>query len=268
MKVMQSFIEGKAGNPDTCEDGLVIKEHFIAVVDGVTAKSEHLWDGSKSGCYARKLLCSYMEENPVEDMGDLELLEHLNSLLHEAAEGKGALRIQDYPRAAIIFYQEKTGTICSYGDCQCLINGKKYDHGKLIDDMNACVRGFYLEYALMHGSTLEELKEHDVGRDAIKQNLLMQFSFENQDGRFGYPVLNGMGINPSLVVRHHVCDGDMVVLASDGYPELSDTLEDSEQRLKKIIQDDPLCFRRYPSTKGIKPGSQSFDDRTYCSFKA
>lgn len=194
MEIIESFIKGKSGNPDICEDGLVIKESFIAVVDGVTAKSDYLWNGSKSGCYARKLLGSYMEQNPVEDMNDEEVLINLDHVLHHAAEGKENLKIQDYPRAAVIYYQEKTGTICSYGDCQCLINNRLYTHSKRLDDMNAAVRAFYLEYALMHGSTLNELKENDIGRKAIKKNLLMQFSFENRDGSFGYPVLNGMDI--------------------------------------------------------------------------
>ena len=266
MKLIESFIKGKSGNPDLCEDGLVIKENFIAVVDGVTAKSECLWKGDKSGCYARKILCSYMEQNPVEEMNDEEVLRNLDHVLYLASKGKDNLKIQDYPRAAVIFYQEKDRTICSYGDCQCLINNRLYTHSKRIDDMNAEIRAFYLEYALKQGSTIAELKENDVGRKAILKNFLMQFSFENQDGQFGYPVLNGMGINPSLAVRHHVNTDDMVILASDGYPVLSNTLKDSEQMLEEIIQEDPMCFRRYLSTKGLKQGNQSFDDRTYCRF--
>lgn len=267
MKVIESFIEGKTGNPDLCEDGLVIKNHFAAVIDGVTAKSDSLWNGKKSGCYAKNLICSYLEQNPVENMEDEEILRNLNQVLQHAVEGKEGLKIQDYPRASIIFYQERTRTLCSYGDCQCLINGSLHTHKKRIDDMNASIRAFYLDYALMHGSTINNLKQKDTGREAIKKNLLMQFSFENKNSLFGYPVLNGTGINSSLIVRYSVAAGDVIVLASDGYPELSNTLEDSERKLAEILEEDPMCFKRYLSTKGLEPGNQSFDDRTYLRFK-
>ena len=58
-----------------------------------------------------------------------------------------------------------------------------------------------------------------------------------------------------------------VVLASDGYPFLKETLKESEEELLKVLKEDPLCCTLNPSTKGIVKGNRSFDDRTYLRFK-
>jgi hypothetical protein len=33
-----------------------------------------------------------------------------------------------------------------------------------------------------------------------------------------------------------------------------------------VLRDNPLCDEGYISTKGLKPGNASFDDRTYLKF--
>lgn len=106
-----------------------------------------------------------------------------------------------------------------------------------------------------------------MGREYIQEALLRQFHFENKDGHFGYPVLNGDSINASLVVKHAVKEGDIVILASDGYPQLCSTLKESERVLEEVLEKDPLCCQIYLSTKGIALGNISFDDRCYCRFR-
>ena len=56
---------------------------------------------------------------------------------------------------------------------------------------------------------------------------------------------------------------ETVVLASDGYPYLKDTLIASEQALQELLQDDPMLFRKYKTTKSIQQDNLSFDDRAY-----
>ncbi len=57
-----------------------------------------------------------------------------------------------------------------------------------------------------------------------------------------------------------------IVLATDGYPVLKRTLEDSESALRDVLAQDPLMCRLYKSTKGILQGNVSFDDRAYVKF--
>ena len=77
-----------------------------------------------------------------------------------------------------------------------------------------------------------------------------------------------------------------IVLASDGYPlahcaatssqgiwgetanaYLPTTLIEAERVLAVALKDDPYCCLTNVSTKGIRPGQRSFDDRTYMRFR-
>ena len=265
MKIIETFLCGKENNPQTCEDGLVLRPHLVAVFDGVTAKGTRLWEGKTSGCYAKCVLEEYLQ-GEVEKQDAVELLQNLDHILREAVMRTGEkLKCEEYPRAAIILYNDFYKEIWAYGDCQCRINGEVYTHSKKIDELNADLRAYYLEYQLMQADAgMEMLAQNDVGRQAIQQNLLMQFAFENKPGSFGYLVLNGMGIEESMIRRYPVQPGDTVALASDGYPVLGADLQECEARLAQLMREDPLCFRAYRSTKGRKDGNVSFDDRAYC----
>ena len=102
------------------------------------------------------------------------------------------------------------------------------------------------------------------GQAEVEENLKLQMAFENKNIPFGYPVLNGQGIAPSMIKVYPVKSGDEILLASDGYPVLGGTLAESEKELQRILKEDPLCFRVYRSTKGKKSCNISFDDRAYC----
>lgn len=266
MKITERFLCGKEDNPDTCEDGLVIGKRLIAVIDGVSSKGTRLWDGKTSGCYAKDVLAAYLQQD-IANQSAVELLANLDRVLHEKLHGlAGTLSAEEYPRAAIIIYNDVYKEIWSYGDCQCRINEAVYTHTKKIDELNADLRAFCLEYQIAQGVSEKELEQNDIGRKNIQKNLMMQFSFENKLGYFGYPVLNGMGIEASMLKCYSVKNGDAVVLASDGYPVLKSSLHASEAELNYIIQNDPLCFQLCRSTKGISAGNVSFDDRCFCKF--
>lgn len=266
MKILEHYICGKNGKNDICEDALILSNHIIAVIDGVTSKGTHLWKGSTSGYYAKLILSEYLRKN-IEKQNATELLENLNSVLYKAIQNENeCLSFEEFPRASIIIYNDLYKEIWSYGDCSCIINNNVYIHRKNIDQLNAELRAFYLEYLLSQGMNIGELLENDLGRKKIYPNLIMQFAFENKTGYFGYPVINGTKIEKAMIKRYSVTEGDTVILASDGYPVLKPSLSQSEKALNHIIKNDPLCFRLYRSTKGILPGNLSFDDRTFCKF--
>lgn len=267
MQIWENFICGKENNPATCEDGIFIGKSIVSVIDGVTAKGNKLWNGHKSGYYAKELLLEYMRQEEIEQQDVVTLLLNLDEVLHQYAVARNPdLPSEEYPRASIVIYNDCYKEIWSYGDCQCSINGTIHNHVKKIDEQNAALRAYYLEEHLKKGKTLEELVQNDPGRAAIQEKLLAQFAYENKPGALGYPVLNGMGIEPSMLRRYKVHEGDEIILASDGYPELGKDLAESEEKLKHILREDPMCFRLYKCTKGVKEGNVSFDDRAFCRF--
>lgn len=264
MRIIEYFIQGKENNPSTCEDGLFIGKDIVAIIDGVTAKGKQLLDNKKSGCYAKDIILEFLARD-VSKYTATELLERLDRLLRKKISDNPIQLVPlDYPRASLIVYNDFYQEIWSYGDCQCRINDHVYTHAKKIDQLNSALRSFYIEHAFIEGKTIHELKKNDPGRKQIQKNLLMQFDFENRENYFGYPVLNGQGICKSMINKYSVRKGDEIILASDGYPILKRTLQESEQILADILDQDPMCYKIYRTTKGIQNGNISFDDRSFC----
>jgi glycerophosphoryl diester phosphodiesterase len=58
-----------------------------------------------------------------------------------------------------------------------------------------------------------------------------------------------------------------IVLATDGYPFLCKTLAESEDRLNRQREEDPLNIGEFQATKAFHPDNKSFDDRTYIRFQ-
>lgn len=268
-EVIEQGIRSKASDFSKCEDGIYISDAFAAVIDGVTSKGELLWNGRTSGALAKDVLLECLKTLR-KDITAGEAVQILNGALYEAEkerEDEEEVRREERLMAAVIIYSDFYGQIWSFGDCQCLINGELFSHSKRIDTMLAEVRSLYNRGRLEAGRTLEELREHDAGREYILPLLKLQLQYANTEDYYGYDILDGYQIHPERVVIHQLKEGDMVVLASDGYPKLRETLEASEAELERLIREDPLCIFENRGTKGIVAGNNSFDDRSYLRFR-
>lgn len=266
MKIIERFIKGKRQDDALCEDGLFVSDNYICVIDGVTSKGKQKWNGIlTSGGFAKNVILSALETMP-KDAEKTEFFNTLDSALAKAYAGQVQNDcITEYLRACIIVYSVSRGKIWSLGDCACIINGQKYETPKEIDTLLSRLRAFVIESAKKDGT---DVTDNDVGRTAIVPFLNEQLKFEN-DGEsfFGYGVLNGHGVNIDFVKEYSVNAGDTVVLASDGYPDLCNTLEESEKRLAILLKEDPMCTGKNLGTKGIDGNNCSFDDRTYIKFE-
>ena len=267
MKIAEWVVQGKQSDPLLCEDALVLRPQFAAVIDGVTSKGGRLWQGRSSGRYASECLARALNSEEAAGMNSVQLFAYLDRCLRESWMGE-TLETQELPRASVIVYNERFRQVWSYGDCQCLINDVLHSHSKPVDHLAADLRAFVLEYERLQGKTEEALFAEDPGRAAIGPLLRMQLAFENHPGPWGYPVLNGQGICPEMIAVYPVQPGDEVILTSDGYPMLMNTLEKSEQALARLLQEDPHCCRTNRSTKGKAAAAVSYDDRCYCRVLA
>ncbi len=262
MEILEQFIKGKKNNQALCEDMLFINEYFVAVVDGVTAKSERLFDGKSPGKAAAEAVCDVLKGLPYDvDVSEATALftESIAALYDGESDGSAA--------AGVIVFSRIKNEIWSIGDCQCIINGRFFSHEKAVDRVLSNMRALVLEAELKNGTTVEELLQKDAGREFILPMLKQQHIFANTDGEFSYGVLNGLPVPDEKKIIYKVCKGDEIVLASDGYPKLFETLSKSEEYLAKELEENPLCIGDYCSTKGIQEGCDSFDDRTYIRFK-
>lgn len=268
MQIIERFLMGKRSDQDLCEDGIFANENFIAVVDGVTSKGKQKWQGKlSSGGYAKEVILRELAAMPRDIDRDGFFIRLDNALLSAYEKDIVTDDLTEYLRACMIVYSAHYNELWSVGDCQFLINGVGTETGKGIDSLMSDLRAFVIEEYLINGGREEDLYTNDVGRTAITPFLNVQLSFENRtESDFGYAVLNGHGVKLSAVRTYPVSNGDTVVLASDGYPVLCDTLEKSESELKRAVTEDPLCYKEFRGTKGIQAGNSSFDDRSYIKF--
>ena len=60
MQIQHTFIQGKYDQPALCEDALFTNDHFIAVIDGVTSKSNFTHEGMKTGKIASNIIQDFL----------------------------------------------------------------------------------------------------------------------------------------------------------------------------------------------------------------
>lgn len=271
----QSIIPKHMGS-NLCEDGLFVNENFIAVIDGVTSKGTLTWpenpgisSGSMtSGCYAKEVLLNALSAMP-SGIDGAAAMDYLNEALARACRTRRSI-LEEKPeerlQAVLILYSIRRREVWAFGDCQCLIGGIHHQQVKTIDNLLSQVRSLYIQAELLSGRTEASLSDHDTGREYIIPLLRRQLLFANEDSAYGYDVLNGFPIHSNRVIILPVPPHSQLVLASDGYPVLKETLAESEAVLRELIQKDPLCYRENKGTKGLVKGNDSFDDRTYIRF--
>ena len=163
MKIAEWVVQGKQSDPLLCEDALVLRPQFAAVIDGVTSKGGRLWQGRSSGRYASECLARALNSEEAAGMNSVQLFAYLDRCLRESWMGE-TLETQELPRASVIVYNERFRQVWSYGDCQCLINDVLHSHSKPVDHLAADLRAFVLEYERLQGKTEEArlLKTRDV----------------------------------------------------------------------------------------------------------
>lgn len=268
VRIIESMCKSKTQDETACEDGLVIGEHFIAVIDGVTCSGVPKIEGKTSGTFAKDILKEAITQLPPESEAK-EAIRLLNQYLKNAIENQPAwktLPSWSWPQAAVIIYSIKRREIWSFGDCQCVVNGQVHQQEKEIDIILSKVRTLINEMAIKEGTSIESLTEKDVGREYILPLIYKQRIFANAEGRFAYDVLNGGVIHPERALIIEVPQKAEVILASDGYKILKNNLKETEELLAKMLREDLLCMYDLQGTKGVMNNQQSFDDRTFVRF--
>ena len=271
--IEESFLKGKQ-SPRTNEDGIIVTPYFAAVIDGATAKSAFTYDGKKTGRLAMELALEAIREFP-KDIDATEALRRITEKIYQFYVEHNLLdELKTEPgkrfTANGVIYSYARNEVWQVGDCQCIIGNLYSSNEKEIDAIMANARAAFNEVALLNGATMEGLEAHDLGRDFIypflqKQALLQNCPIEGQ--RFAFPVFDGFPIQMEQVNVFPVGNADEIILSSDGYPHLYSTLHESECYLADLLEKDPLCMRLYKSTKGVKKGNRSFDDRAYLKIK-
>lgn len=288
MKIIESSIIGKK-SPEACEDGMVVTDDFIAVIDGSTSKTpKHLNPDMKNGRYAMMLISEYIWEELKADASVDDFCQGVTAYIYNKVYEKLGVeeRLKEQPEerltASAILYSRTRNEVWMVGDCQAIIDGKLYENGKPYEQEIARKRVELIEQGLSPAEARKQIEP-----------LLIKAMLSGQNQTYtvidGFPIyregVKVVSVSVSSSVQDSVPASDSVpcsdsasasdtipsssseiVLASDGYPFLKPTLAASEAALAEQIANDPQNIRSFIATKGIVEGSKSFDDRTYIRF--
>ena len=294
MDIIESSIIGKK-SPEACEDGMVVTDDFIAVIDGSTSKTpKHLNPDMKNGRYAMMLISEYIREELKADASVDDFCQGVTAYIYNKVYEKLGVeeRLKEHPEerltASAILYSRTRNEVWMVGDCQAIIDGKLYENGKPYEEKIARKRVELIEQGLSPAEARKQIEP-----------LLIEAMLSGQNQT--YPVIDGfpvyregvkvVSLSDSSSVQDSVSSSDScsgqdpvscsgsasasdtipsssseIVLASDGYPFLKPTLAASEAALAEQIANDPQNIHSFIATKGIVEGNKSFDDRTYIRF--
>ena len=280
MDIIESSIIGKK-SPEACEDGMVVTDDFIAVIDGSTSKTpKHLNPDMKNGRYAMMLISEYIREELKADASVDDFCQGVTAYIYNKVYEKLGVeeRLQEHPEerltASAILYSRTRNEVWMVGDCQAIIDGKLYENGKPYEQ----------EIARKRVELIEQGLSPAVARKQIEP-LLIKAMLSGQNQTYtvidGFPIyregvkvvaLKTKPVSSSIETYFQeqtkpVSSPNEVVLASDGYPFLKPTLAASEAALVHLIAHDPQCIHDFIATKGLVAGNKSFDDRTYIRFR-
>lgn len=274
MKVIEKFILGKNKDQTKCEDIIFINDYFAAIIDGATAKGDHTFNGNSTGKQAALLIEEAMNLLPKKSSKE-ETAKFITKHIYNFYNKENYLsKIEEDAKnkctASVIIYSHFRSEIWMFGDCHCLIDGVHHESNKLIDFICHSTRSIIVGALLKKGHKIEELLKNDLSRTSIEPILTQQQNYQNiplSESIYGYVCFDGFEI-PTKDVKTIKVDKSVkeIVLSSDGYPKLFKTLSLTENYLKKLKKEDPLCYKIHPSTKGFNFGLNSFDDRSYLSF--
>ncbi len=279
MKIIESSIIGKKSQ-EACEDGMVVTDDFIAVIDGSTSKTpKHLNPDMKNGRYAMMLISEYIREELKADASVDDFCQGVTAYIyHKVYEKLGVEeRLKEHPEerltASAILYSRTRNEVWMVGDCQAIIDGKLYENGKPYEQEIARKRVELIEQGLSPAEARKQIEP-----------LLIEAMLSGQNQTYtvidGFPIyqegvkvvaLKMKSASSSIEVYFQeqtkpISSPNEVVLASDGYPFLKPTLAASEAALAEQIANDPQNIHSFIATKGIVEGNKSFDDRTYIRF--
>ncbi len=238
------------------------------MIDGSTSKTPtRISRWRTNGRYCMKLVSHYIRHAPKDiDARSfcLGVTEYVRSKYSKSQLERAAVHPEERLTASCAVFSRLQRQVWLIGDCQCLIDDRFIDNPKPSESRIAEERANAAMQLMDEGMTERQLLTNDTSREAILPSLVSSMKGQNVD----YAVIDGFSI-PMGKVRIETLDFRpwTIVLATDGFPFLLPTLDESEAALARQLATDPLNIGAFKATKGCMEGNNSFDDRAYVRFK-
>ena len=243
------------------EDRIILSDNHFGILDGSRGP-----DISSPDVITAILNASvdYLQSMPPH----IDLPTVLEDLSGITAQYKAEAGFSDYRRSGgfvFCLYSNHFNEIWRVGDCKFRNGGMENSLFWQTEKTCAEARSLILHSMLDAGMTREDVMA-DPGYDHVIDTLLhYESSFlnrENNPRSFG--AIIGLEVPQTYIERYPAQPG-LLVVTSDGYPGLWDSLEETETVLSRLLERDPLCIEDNLQCKGLGPGRVSFDDRAYIS---
>ena len=252
MTQVQTFSKGKLENKN--EDFFDYDQKSFIVADGATDKSGRKYGGKTGGELISRIVVNQCLKT---SLNRIELVNHLNCKVKKLYKKLNILKKIKNPKyrfscSFICARLIKNKIIITYlGDSGFRINGSKvYQKEIQIDINNSKERSKYIR-------ATNDIKG---SRNHIMPLLLKQSKYQNNPQKtLGYGIIDGTK-TPSKFVEtfeYNLNKIKTIELFTDGYFNIPQetSIQAWEKAFKKVDQEDPDRWKKYPSTK-------SKDDRT------
>jgi hypothetical protein len=270
VQLIESTTVSKTGDVRGNHDGIVVNENYIAVIDAYQARGWRAWDGKPAGIFAKDSIVSEFDALPagLSATDAVQVLEEqLQVQSARAVESMDDAEVISYPMARLLVYSVALGQIWRLGDSPFVVDGEL--HRSMSQALQEAVkkRCEVMDHFLKNvRSDLKDLVNNDYGRSAA-----MDLIVAEEHRVDGVEVLSGrpnvdMDMLLSNIEVFTVEKGQEVILATDGFPHILPTLDESEDWLAAQRARDPLFIKDFQSLRGASDDEAGYDDRSYVRF--
>lgn len=271
MKIIEKHVVGKSGKLDDCEDFIFFNDNYACIIDGATSIEKVLYENKTPGQKIGELIIDALDSvSPKSTI--FQIVEEINKHIQLFLKDKSGFNIQGkekrkFMTASIALYSKYYKQAWLIGDCSILVNDITYSNTREINTILSNIRSLMISSEMEQGKEILDFQGNDIGREYILPILRKQYLFQNNTNhQFSYSAIDGFPVDFNKVKAIDI-DSKYLIMASDGYPKLFDTLEKSEHFLKKIKIEDPLLINKYKSTKGLMIDQNSYDDRAFLKIE-
>lgn len=266
--VVESFVESK--HPDRLsEDLIVVSDHFAAVVDGASDATGAMFAGRTGGLLAAEAVAATVEALEPAATARQFAAEATAAVQAAVAAATGIIDASTrWPAACVVCLSHERSEIWRIGDAHFAVDGETNSPMLAINEVKGRFRAALNTALIESGTPLTDMMESDPGGTAVRALTDVQQHLSNLPGPWGYGCVNGRAIPDEFVEVFPVDGGRDIVLASDGYPRLEATLDDSEATLRRLLAADPAAIGElWTMGRSLRPGFDAIDDRAFLRLR-
>ena len=251
---------------------------YFGVIDGATARGGE-WNARPPGEVLADVVAAELRRDDAAS-DPQQLVQVINTAIRQAAREAGVDLANVAQRSDVGFaaYAAEARAIYHIHDCAfafVLDDGafELHSHEKPIDRFHSELRSHAVQFLRAQGTDPFAAGD-DLGREFIRPLLERLPELQNQDpadktpwalglprGPLAYRTLNGFPTE--LNVTPVPPRTREIVLASDGFPELTTNLAETRELLARRLAEDPHCVEELRSTKGRVGNNPYHDDLSY-----